>query len=192
VDAVADVDEERLKRVCDMYPGLRGEQDYQLLLRDPSIDAVVIATPVSTHFKIARESVLAGKHVLCEKPLCKSSKQGQELVELARTKERLLVVGHTFLFNPGIMKLKELVSTSQLGTIRYLLASRTNLGVFQTDVNVSYDLCSHDISIFNWLLGNEPEVVSAVGASNVQPGIEDVVFVSMKYPNNTIANMHAS
>jgi predicted dehydrogenase len=153
---------------------------------------VVISTPVSTHYEIVRESILAGKHVLCEKPLCNDSKQGEELVELARAKGRLLMVGHVFLFNPGIAKLKELVDAGELGTLRYLSASRTNLGPIRSDVDVAYDLCSHDISIFNWLLGSEPEVVSATGASFVQPGVEDVVFVSMKYPGNVLASINAS
>jgi predicted dehydrogenase len=175
-----------------MYPGLRCERDYRPIVNDPNIDAVVVATPVSTHYEIVRESILAGKHVLCEKPLCKNSQQGEELVELARARGRLLMVGHVFLFNAGIAKLKELVDAGELGTLRYLSASRTNLGPIRSDVDAAYDLCSHDISIFNWLLGGEPEVVSATGASFVQPGVEDVVFVSMKYPGNVLASIHAS
>jgi predicted dehydrogenase len=190
---VADPDKARLEHMGDTYPGLlRCEQDYRLILDDSAIDAVVIATPVSTHYDIVRESLLAGKHVLCEKPLCKHSNQGEELVELARTSGRILMVGHVFLFNSGILKLKQLVDTGELGTLQYLAASRTNLGRFQKDVNVVYDLCSHDISIFNWLVGSEPEVVSAMGASFVQSGIEDVAFVSMKYPGNILAHLHAS
>jgi len=103
-----------------------------------------------------------------------------------------LMVGHVFLFNAGILKLKELIDTGELGTIRYLSASHTNLGPIRSDVDVTYDLCSHDISIFNWLLGSEPEVVSATGASFVQPGVEDVVFVSMKYPGNVLVSINAS
>jgi predicted dehydrogenase len=129
-----------------------------------------------------RESILEGKHVLCEKPLCKETKQGEELVELAHANGRSLMVGHVFLFNPGIVKLRELVGAGELGKIHYLSASRANLGKFLTDANVSWDLCSHDISIFNWLLDSEPEVVSATGSSYVQSGIEDVAFVSMRYP----------
>jgi len=192
VDAVADLDEGRLERMRETYPELRCERDYRLILEDPSIDAVVVATPIGTHYEIVRESLLAGKHVLCEKPLCKMSKQGQGLVELALANGRHLIVGHVFLYNPGIVKLKELIDAGDLGDLRYLSASRTNLGVFQSDANVAYDLCSHDISIFNWLLGCEPEVVSATGASFVQSGVEDVVFVSMRYPNNVLASMHAS
>ena len=159
-----------------LYPGLRCEQDHRIILNDPNIDAVVVATPVSTHYEIVRESLLAGKHVLCEKPLCKRSNQGEELVELARAGGRLLMVGHVFLFNPGIEKLKELLDLGELGTPQYLAASRANLGIFQEDVNVVYDLCSHDISIFNWLVGSEPEVVSAMGASFVRSGVEDVAL----------------
>ena len=192
VDAVADLDEERLERVRMLHPGLRCEQDYRVILDDPNIDAVVIATPVSTHYRIARDSILAGKHVLCEKPLCKNSKEGEELIELARDNGRLLTVGHVFLFNPGIVKLKELIDAGELGELHYLAASRTNLGKFQSDANVAYDLCSHDIAIFNWLLGMEPEVVSATGASYVRSGVEDVVFISMKYPRNVMASIHAS
>jgi len=102
------------------------------------------------------------------------------------------MVGHVFLFNPGIVKLKELVDIGELGTLQYFAASRANLGIFQEDVNVVYDLCSHDISIFNWLVGSEPEVVSGMGASFVRSGVEDVAFVSIKYPGNILAHMHAS
>src|SRR5918998_102265 len=192
VDAVADPDEGRLEHVRRMYPGLRCERDYLPTVNDSNIDAVVIATPVSTHYEIARESLLAGKHVLCEKPLCKDSEQGEELVELARANGCLLMVGHVFLFNAGILKLKELIDTGELGTIRYLSASRTNLGPIRSDVDVAYDLATHDISIFNWLLGSEPEVVSATGASFVRSNIEDVAFASMRYPENVLTNIHVS
>jgi predicted dehydrogenase len=192
VDALADPDAGRLDYVRAMYPGLRCERDYRLILDDPAIDAVVVATPLSTHYEIVRESLLAGKHVLCEKPLCSKSEQGEELVALARANGVHLMVGHVFLFNPGVLKLKELVDAGELGQLRYLSASRTNLGPIRSDTNAAYDLCSHDISIFNWLLGSNPEAVTATGASFVQSGIEDVVFVSMKYPDNVLASIHAS
>ena len=192
VVAVADLDEGRLKSVREAYPTVRCEQDYRRLLSNPDIDALVVATPVGTHYKITRESILANKHVLCEKPLCKSSEQAQELLELAQAKDRLLMVGHVFLFNPGIVKLKEIIDTGEMGSLQYLSASRTNLGVFQADANVAYDLATHDISIFNWLLDSEPEVVSATGASFVLSDVEDVVFISMRYPGNVLANIHVS
>jgi predicted dehydrogenase len=192
VKAVADLDKKRLEYIRTMYPEVRRELDYRRILEDPEIQVVVVATPVSTHYDIVRESILANKHVLCEKPLCDRPEQGEELVKLARTKDRLLMVGHVFLFNPGIMKLKELIASDELGTLHYLTASRTNLGPIRSDVNATYDLASHDISIFNWLLDSQPEVVSATGASFLQSGIEDVVFISMKYPGNVLANIHVS
>jgi len=192
VGAAVDLDAKKLRSVRAMYPEIRCERDYRTVLDDPGFDAVVVATHVSSHYAIVRESILAGKHVLCEKPLCKNSEQAEELLSLAQAKGRALMVGHVFLFNPGIMKLKELVHTGELGTLQYLSASRTNLGAFSSDVNVSYDLATHDISIFNWLLGSEPEVVSATGASFVQAGIEDVAFISMRYPGNVLSNIHVS
>jgi predicted dehydrogenase len=192
VEAVADLDEGRLRYVSEAFPGVRRERDHRRLLSDPAIDAVVVATPVSTHYEMVREAILAGKHVLCEKPLCKNEEQARELVDLAHEKDRCLMVGHVFLFNPGIAKLKELVDSGELGNLQYLAATRTNLGIFQKDANVAYDLATHDISIFNWLLDDEPEVVSATGASFVRSGIEDVVFISMKYPGNVLANIHVS
>jgi predicted dehydrogenase len=192
VVAVADLDEGRLEYVRERYPETRCERDYRRILSDPNIDAVVIATPVRTHYEMARESLLAGKHVLCEKPLCESVGQAEKLVELADAKGRCLMVGHVFLFNPGIVKLKELVDAGELGELQYLSASRTNLGIFQNDINVAYDLASHDISIFSWLLDSQPEVVSATGVSFIRSGIEDVVFISMKYPGNVLANVQVS
>ena len=192
VVAVADLDEERLRSVREAYPSTRCEQDYRRVLDDPDVEAVIVATPVGTHHRITREALLADKHVLCEKPLCKSSEQARELLDLARSRDRLLMVGHVFLFNPGIAKLKEIVDSGEMGSLQYLSASRTNLGIFQSDANVAYDLATHDISIFNWLLDGEPEVVSATGASFVLPDVEDVVFVSMRYPGNVLANVHVS
>jgi len=192
VGAVVDLDEEKLRSVHEMYPEIRCEPDYRTVLENPGFDAVVVATPVSSHYKIVRESILAGKHVLCEKPLCENSEQAEELLGLAQAEGRVLMVGHVFLFNPGVMKLKELVDTGELGELQYLSASRANLGAFCSDINVAYDLATHDISIFNWLLDGEPEVVSATGASFVRSGVEDVAFVSMRYPGNVLANIHVS
>ena len=192
VGAVVDLDEKRLGYVREAHPAIRCEQDYRKVLEDPTIEAVVVATPVSNHYEMVRESILACKHVLCEKPLCETSAQAEELVGLARAKGCALMVGHTFLFNPGIMKLKELVDAGELGELQYLSASRTNLGAFCSDINVAYDLATHDISIFNWLLGGEPEIVSATGASFVRSNIEDVAFVSMRYPGNVLTNIHVS
>ena len=192
VSAVADPDPKRLERVYEAFPSIRCEQDYRDVLGDPTIDAVVVATPTGTHHQLVKESIFAGKHVLCEKPLCENSVQAKELIELAAEHGRLLMVGHVFLFNPGIVKAKEIVDSSELGSLRYLSAVRTNLGPIRDDVNAAYDLATHDISIFNWLLNDEPEIVSAVGASYIQSGIEDVVSICLQYPRNVLATILVS
>ena len=145
-----------------------------------------------THYRLVRDALLAGKHVLCEKPLCETAKEGEELVELAAACDRILMVGHVFLFNPAIEKLKELIDSGELGILYYLSAFRTNLGPIRSDANAAYDLAAHDISIFNWLLGAEPEQVLATGASFLQPDVEDVVFISLRYPQGVLASIQAS
>jgi len=147
---------------------------------------------MSTHYHVVREALLAGKHVLCEKPLCETAKEGQELVDLAATKGLVLMVGHVFLFNQAIQKLRDLISADELGRLYYLSATRTNLGPIRSDANAAYDLAAHDIAIFNWLLGDQPELVSATGASFLQPDVEDVVFISMRYPGDVMASIQAS
>jgi predicted dehydrogenase len=189
---VVDTDAGRLAAVGQAHPGVRCERDHTAALDNPTVDAVVIATPMSTHYQLVREAIAAGKHVLCEKPLCEYGKQAEELVELAHEHGRQLMVGHVFLFNPGIERLRELVADGELGRLYYLSAARTNLGPIRSDANAAYDLAAHDISIFNWLLGAEPEQVSATGASFLQPGLEDVVFISLRYPGDVVAAIQAS
>jgi predicted dehydrogenase len=161
VGAAVDLNEKRLTSVGEMYPGIRCERDYRRVLEDPAFDAVVVATPVSSHYEIVRESLLAGKHVLCEKPLCENSEQAEELLGLARSQGRALMVGYVFLFNPGIRKLKELVDTDELGELQYLSASRTNLGAFCSDVNVAYDLATN-IHV-SWLDPKKVRRITVVG-----------------------------
>jgi predicted dehydrogenase len=192
VAGVADTDADRLAQISEIFPNLRAEQDYRRLLDDPLIDAVVVATPTSTHHKVVREALIAGKHVLCEKPLCQTKEQAQELVSLARERQLFLTVGHVFLYNAGIEAIKRLVDSGELGKLYYLSSVRTNLGPIRNDVNAAYDLAAHDISIFNWILGSNPILVSATGGSFLRPGIEDAVFVTLKYPGNVIASIHAS
>ncbi|MFH1314597.1 MAG: Gfo/Idh/MocA family oxidoreductase [Candidatus Eisenbacteria bacterium] len=192
VVTVVDSDPARLAHVCDLYTGIGYRTDCRGVFEDPQVDAVVVATPTSTHYELVHEALMADKHVLCEKPLCKTSEQAIELAELARSRDRILMVGHVFLFNSGIAKLKEIIDSGTLGEMYYMSAVRTNLGPIRDDVDVAYDLATHDISIFNWLLGSEPESVSATGGSFIQPGIEDAVFLSLKYPGNVIANIQAS
>jgi predicted dehydrogenase len=190
--AAVDLVPKRLDRVRALFPNLNCESDAAKVFRDERIQAVVIATPLRTHYALVRDALLADKHVLCEKPLCETTAQARELVDLAKQRKLILMVGHVFLFNPGIIKVKQLVDTGELGRLHYLLAIRTNLGPIRKDCNVAFDLATHDISIFNWFMESEPTEVSATGASFLQAGIEDVVSISLTYPGNVFASIQAS
>ena len=192
VVAVADPDEERLDTVSERFPHLRAYTDYRRMLTDSDLNAVVIAAPTSLHGRMAKDALEMNKHVLCEKPLCLDPADGQELVALATRKHLVFMVGHVFLFNPGIAKIKELIDAEEIGEVRYLSAIRTNLGPVRTDVNAVYDLASHDIAVFNWLLESEPLDVRAMGAAFIQPGIEDVAIITMRYPGNVLASIQCS
>lgn len=192
VEAAADTDAERLRPLARLFPDVRRETDPTRVIADPSINAVVVATPTATHYEVIRDALRHGKHVLSEKPLAETAAQGEELVALAEANAVVLLVGHVFLFNPGIVELREALKRGEVGQPLFLSAVRTNLGPIRSDVNAAYDLATHDISIFNWLLGSEPERVSATGASFLQPGIEDVVSISLKYPLDVFATIQAS
>ena len=192
VRRVCDKDKARLEAVRELYPAIQTTLNSADITRAADIDAVVITTPVSTHFAIAKEALLHGKDVLCEKPLTIRSGEARELIRIADKQKRILMVGHVFLFNPGVLKLKELIESRELGKNYYFHAQRTNLGPVRSDVNAVYDLASHDISIFNFLLGSTPKVLSAVGKCYLQRGVEDVAFVSLQYPGNILAHVHVS
>lgn len=192
VVAAADQDDKRLAAILETFPHLRVFRNHKDMLREAVSDAVVIATPTKTHFSLVRDSLNAGKHVLCEKPLCIHPRDGKELTALAKDTNRVLMVGHIFLFNPGIQKVKEFIDLGEIGTVRYLAAVRTNLGPVRTDVNAAYDLASHDIAVFNWLLGAVPIDVQAMGAAFLQPALEDVVVITLRYPKNVLASIQCS
>lgn len=192
VRAISDVDPDRVQTVKGLYPSLHVYADYREMVKAEQLDACVVATPTRTHHAIVRDLLSLGKHVLCEKPLCQTVEQGQDLLTLAGNGNRVLMVGHVFLFNPGIVKLKELVKSGNLGRVYYLAATRTNLGPIRQDVNAVFDLASHDISIFNFLLDGLPVEVSGTGMSFLQPDIEDVAFVSLRYPDDILANIRVS
>lgn len=187
-----DLDAKRLQSLSQRFPRIATDTDFNRVLADPALDAVVIATPTDTHFELSRTALLAGKHVLCEKPLCTSFTQASELVELSQQRNLVLMTGHTFLFNPGIIKIKQLIDQGELGELLYLSAVRTNLGPIRSDVNAALDLAAHDVAIFNWLLESEPMLVAATGGDFVQHGIHDVVFINLTYPDGRVANIHAS
>jgi predicted dehydrogenase len=192
VVAAADQSPARIDRLRSVAPSASWYTSHEDLLADPEVDAVVVATPTKTHYAVVDAALRAGKHVLCEKPLCTDSREGELLVALARSQGLILMVGHIFLFNSGILKVKELISGGSIGSLRYISAVRTNLGPVRSDVNAAYDLASHDIAVFNWIIGSEPVEVQAMGAAFLQPGIEDVAVVTLRYPGNVLASIQCS
>ena len=176
VIACADLNRSRLERIQRRFYSVQIVSDYRRLLADPALDAIVIATPTHTHAAITREALQADKHVLVEKPIAATLAEACELTALAHSVGRVLMVGHVFLFNQGIIKLRELLAHGELGRIHYLDAVRTNLGPVRGDVNALYDLGTHDISIFNYLLGETPVEVAAHGSCITQDSVEDVCF----------------
>jgi len=192
VKVVCDQNPERLQVIRERYPYIDTRESWEEVIGDKDVDAVVIATPAREHFELARRSLSSGKHVLVEKPLASDVSQAEALVRDSEASGRLLMVGHTFLYNAGIRKMKELVSSDSFGRIHYLHATRTNMGPIRRDVNVIWDLASHDIAIFNYLLDAEPSWVSAVGSKVFGSDREDVGFVALNYPKEVIANIHTS
>ncbi|MBV9126262.1 MAG: Gfo/Idh/MocA family oxidoreductase [Planctomycetes bacterium] len=193
VETVCDLSEERLALVRRNIPQIsRTSSDPWATATDPQAEAIVIATPVSTHYPLARAALEAGKHVLVEKPLCSSVAQGEELTALAREKGKLLCVGHVFLFNNGVRAVRNLIRCGDLGRIHYIYSTRTNLGPFRSDVNALWDLAAHDLSILNYWLNADPLTVSAHGQSYLNPQVEDVVVASFTYPHRVLACLHAS
>jgi len=189
---VCDINRARLEAIGRLYPTVKLVGDYRKVLADNEVDAVFVATPVETHFPIAEAALHAGKHVLVEKPLTDSSDTARKLIALAEKKRRVLMVDHTFLFTSAVEKMKEIVSSGALGEIYYIDSVRVNLGLFQHDINVVWDLGPHDISITNYILGRPPRRVSAVGASHISKEIEDVAYVTLYYPGELLAHFHVN
>jgi predicted dehydrogenase len=193
IGTVCDLSQERLDLVRRNIPMVdRFVTDPEAAVTDPEADAVVLATPVHTHYELAKLALEAGKHVLVEKPLCRSVAEGQELVDMARHHGKLLCIGHIFLFNNAVRGVRNLIRSGDLGKIDYIYSTRTNLGPFRTDVNALWDLAAHDLSILDYWLGVEPTAVTAHGKSYLNPCVEDVVFASFDYPDNIVASLHAS
>lgn len=192
VKICSDLLEPRLQHMKRLYPSIETTTSFRDIINDPEIDAVVIATPVSYHFDIAKEAIEAGKHVFVEKPLAHSVEKGVELVRLAKEKDRVLMVGHTFVYTAAVNKIRDLIWSGELGDVYYISTSRVNLGIFQEDINVVWDLAPHDISIMNYILKSHPISVSAVGNSYIRQGIEDVAFLTLRYPDSVLANIQVS
>src|SRR6267378_7901319 len=191
VVAVCDQSAERLKEVSRRYPGVYLTTEVAAAASQPGVDAVVVCTEATTHFNVTSRLLLAGKHILVEKPLTTIAADSERLIELAESNSAILMVGHTFLFNAGVRKVKEYMQKSD-GRVYYLYARRTNLGPIRRDVNALWDLAPHDIAIFNFLLDSTPQWVSAVGGKVLRNCRDDVGFISLGYPDNVLAHVHVS
>lgn len=189
--ACCDLDERNLERMQRLYP-TRVTQDYDSVLADPAVEAVALATPAGSHHTLARAALLAGKHLLVEKPLAMSSAEAESLIDLARKQGRILMVGHVFQYNPAVLKIKELIDCGHIGQVYYLYSNRVNLGRVQSDVNALWSIAPHDVSISLYLLDVMPLEVSARGAAYLNGCVEDVVFLTMQFPGGVMAHVQAS
>ena len=189
---VAELDEKRQKSIRERFPEVTVTGDLTDPLDDDRVDAVVVATPTSTHSGIVEQALQAGKHVMVEKPITDSLPDAVRLCELADADSRVLMVGHVFLFNPAFQAAKRYIDDGELGDIKYLSMTRTNLGPVRPDVSAAWDLASHDISIANYWLEGAPLRVTASGGSWLNDGVEDVVFATLSYPNDVLVHIEAS
>jgi predicted dehydrogenase len=187
---ICDLDTRRLAAMGRRYPAARQTADCKLLFADPSLDAVVIATPVWTHFSFAKAALEAGKHVLVEKPLTANVGEAEQLVELAERNGLILMVDHTFVYTGAVRKIREMVTSGELGDLLYFDATRINLGLFQDDINVVWDLAPHDFSIMDFVIGRQPAAVTATGSCHIKKKIENIAYVMLHFPDEFIAHFH--
>jgi predicted dehydrogenase len=192
IGAVSDLRAPRLALAQARYPAIAVTTDYRDLFQNPAIDAVAISTPVSTHFDLALQALRAGKHVLVEKPLTSSSEDALRLMEEADKRKLLLMVDHTFVYTGAVRKIKELIDNGSIGDLYYFDSVRVNLGLFQQDVNVIWDLAVHDLAIMDYLLPQRPCAVSATGVSHVSGRHENIAYITMFFANNLIAHIHVN
>lgn len=192
VKMVADLDEQRLALVKKRFPAVEVTTDFRALLADPTIDAVAIATPVSSHFKLALESLRAGKHVFIEKPLTETADEAQQLIDEAEKRGLVLHVDHTFIYTGAVRKMRSLVQDGELGDIYYYDSVRVNLGLFQPDVDVIWDLAVHDLSIMDYVFSEKPVAVSASGMNHVGGKPANIAFLTIFFETNMIAHLHVN
>jgi predicted dehydrogenase len=189
---VVDKDERVLAEVRSLYPTTSTTTEFEQVLADPTVDAVVIATPARTHYTLARAALMAGKHAFVEKPLTMELSGGRELVEVAHAQNCILMVGHVFEYNPAVRYIKAALERGDLGEIYYLYSRRVNLGRVQSDVNALWSIAPHDISIALYLLGQMPEAVTCHGAACLNGTVEDVIFLTLHFPGSLLCHIHAS
>lgn len=192
VKHVCDLDRNRTSHLKSIYPWVEPTPDFDDLVNDDEVDGIVIATPVSQHFALAKKSLLAGKHTFVEKPLATSSEQCRELIRIAEQERLTLMVGHTFVYSAPVRKMKEIIEKGAIGDILYISSRRLNLGLFQDDINVVWDLAPHDISIILYIMGEKPVSVNCQGKCHNHQGIEDVASMALDFPNGGFAVVHNS
>jgi predicted dehydrogenase len=190
--AVADLDKKKLESVARRYPAVRTTTYFHDLLQDPSIDAIAIATPVSSHFELGMAALKAKKHVWLEKPMAETSLQARKLVDEAERRERILIVDHTFIYTAAVRKMSEIIKQDGFGRIYYYDSTRINLGLFQRDVSVIFDLAVHDFSILEYLLGEHPVAISASGTNHFPGTPENLAYVTLFYESGVIAHVNVS
>jgi predicted dehydrogenase len=192
VTAIADTGADQQAKARELKPGASIYADGMEMTRSPDVDAVAIATPVSTHCSLTLDALKRGKHVLVEKPMCASAEEGREMVAVAERMRGVLMVDHTYLFNSAVRKLKELKINGALGKITYYDSLRVNLGLFQSDVNVLWDLAPHDYSIMDYILEEQPVDVEASGYCHVNSHLPDIAYITLHYPSHIIAHLNLS
>jgi predicted dehydrogenase len=189
---LCDLDEEQLHSIAARYPNAQATTNFADLLADDTLDAVVIATPVPTHYALAKQALEAGKHVFVEKPPAMRAVEMDELVALAVEHDRVLMPGHLLLYHPGVLKVKELIDSGDLGDVLCVYGNRVNLGIVRSNENALWSLGVHDLSVILHFLDEDPELATAQGSASIHPGVEDVVFCFLRFPSGKIAHMHLS
>ena len=192
VALICDKNEERLGHVGQLYPEVQKTTDFEQIIADRSIDMVAIATTVNTHHTLAHASLESGKHTFVEKPLAASVKECSDLVDLAAARSLTLMVGHTFIYTPTVRKIREIIDSGTIGELMYISCRRLNLGLFQNDINVAWDLAPHDIAIVLFLMGMDPAAINCQGKAHLSPGIEDITNISLSFPNGGFATILSS
>ena len=192
VRTIADKNQKALSRARNQCPGVELTEDCNAIITSKHIDAVAIVTPVSTHFELAKTALENGKHVFVEKPFTETSAQAEELIALAEKHKLKIMVDHTFIFTGVVKKIKELIDSGAIGDIYYFDSMRINLGLFQHDVNVVWDLAPHDLAIMDYIIPEKPIAVSATGAAHLNHGLENVAYITVYFPNNIIAHINVN
>ena len=192
VSHVVDESPDRLEKVKKLYPSINATSSLTEILENPEIDCIIIATPISTHYDIAKKALEHNKHVLVEKPMTNSVKHAKELIELSKKKKKVLMVDHTYLYTGAIQKIKKIIDKNMIGEIQYIDSTRINLGLFQSDVNVLWDLAAHDIAICSYLMNENPISVQAVGKSHTDSDFEDIAYLTLHFKSKKIIHFNCS